>query len=128
MGGEKLVDNLNLGNFVKKIGDYDVFENGEVFYRGMSRADFEILKTSGKLPATSETFTSPTLEYIKVVGYGTNDGGVIVKFKMESGTLDELKSIGLRNDATTRITNYYPDMNRVSASDNWTLNNALFKT
>lgn len=27
----KLVDNLNLGQFVKKIGDYEVYENGEVF-------------------------------------------------------------------------------------------------
>ena len=27
----KLVDNLDLGQFVNKIGDYEVYENGEVF-------------------------------------------------------------------------------------------------
>jgi hypothetical protein len=66
---EKLVDNLNLGNFVKKIGDYDVFTEGEIFYRGMSQADYQYLLTNGKIRAplnspTSEVFTSPSLEYI----------------------------------------------------------------
>ena len=33
----KLVDNLDLGQFVNKIGDYEVYDNGEVFYRTMSK-------------------------------------------------------------------------------------------
>ena len=39
----KLVDNLDLGQFVKKIGDYEVYENGEVFYRTMSKEHYEEL-------------------------------------------------------------------------------------
>ena len=129
--GSKLVDDLNLGKFVHKIGDYQVFKNGEVFYRGMLKSDFEMLKSTGKLPATSETFTSPTLEYIKTVGYGTEADGierVIVKFQMKPGTLDELKSIGVRNDATSRIMSFYPEMPEVGSVSKWTENNALFKT
>jgi len=47
---------------------------------------------------------------------------------MKSGTLDELKNMGIRNDATPRITNYYPDMPRLSSTDDWTVNNTIFKT
>jgi hypothetical protein len=122
--GGKLVEYLNLGKFVNKIGDYEVFENGEVFYRGMSQADFEVLKSTGKLPATSETFTSPSLEYIKAVGYG--DNGVIVKFQVKSGTLNKLKEIGVRNDAGDKMMQYFSDMPRVEKG--WTANQALFKT
>jgi len=105
-----------------------VFAEGEVFYRGMKQVDFEILRTTGKLPGTSETFTSPTLEYIKAVGYGSGNGEVIVKFQMTRGTLAELKKIGIKNDVSPKITSYYPDMPRISPTDNWTMNNALFKT
>lgn len=92
----------------------------------MSKSDFDILKSTSKLPATSETFTSPTLEYIKAVGYG--DEGVIVKFQMKQGTLSRLEEIGIRNDATTKIKSFFPEMPFISITDKWMLNNALFKT
>jgi hypothetical protein len=117
---------LNLGKFLSKIGDYEVYERGEIFYRGMTKADYDILKSTSKLPGTSETFTSPTLEYIKAVGYG--DEGVIVKFQMQQGTLDKLISIGVKNDTGEKMMQYFSEMPNVTTTSNWTQNNALFKT
>ena len=39
----KLVEKLNLGKFVKRIGDYEVYEKGEVFYRTMSKKHYDEL-------------------------------------------------------------------------------------
>ena len=121
------VGNLSLGKFVKKIGDYEVYEGGEVFYRAMSKSDYDILVSTRKLSATSETFTSPTLEYIKAVGYG-RENGVIVKFQMKQGTLEKLESIGVRNDNSIRMIQHYPNMQEAKTITNWIQNNALFKT
>jgi len=94
---EKLVDNLNLGPFVKKIGDYQVYGNGEVFYRAMNQADFDYLVSTGNIRVpldvnNSEIFTSPTLSYIQSSPY--LDNLVVVKFIMKSGTIKKLKEIG----------------------------------
>jgi hypothetical protein len=118
---------LNLGSFVKKIGDYDVFAEGEVFYRGMSQADYQYLLTNGKIRAplnspTSEVFTSPSLEYIKSVGYGGD--GVIVKFKMKPGTLDNLVSNGVR-DQSNRAASLFPDMQSTNISG-WEANGKVY--
>jgi len=118
----KLVEKLNLGKFVKKIGDYEVYEKGEVFYRAMRKTDLETLKSTGKLTASSETFTSPTLSYIKNVGYN----GTIVKFQMKTGTIEKLVKIGVRNDSGEKMMLNFSKMNRVKKG--WTTNNALFKT
>jgi putative hemolysin len=118
----KLVEKLNLGKFVKKIGDYEVYEKGEVFYRTMTKTDLETLKSTGKLTASSETFTSPTLSYIKNVGYN----GTIVKFQMKTGTIEKLVKIGVRNDSGEKMMLNFSKMNRVKKG--WTTNNALFKT
>ena len=56
----KLVDNLDLGQFVNKIGDYEVYENDEVFYRTMSKEHYEELLKTGRMIGTGETTTSPT--------------------------------------------------------------------
>ena len=118
-GIAKLVDKLDLGNFVKKIGDYEVFENGEVFYRGISKVDFEYLKLNGKLKVTSsrsEMFTSPSLEYIKSVGYGGD--GVIVKIKVKKGTLNKLEQKGIR-DQSARAKILYPNMQNPQSPKGW---------
>lgn len=54
----------------------------------MTKTDLEILKSTGKLTASSETFTSPTFTYIKNTGYN----GTIVKFQMKTGTIEKLKN------------------------------------
>ena len=46
----KLVEKLNLGKFIKKIGDYEVYENGEVFYRTMSKEHYDELLITNKIP------------------------------------------------------------------------------
>jgi len=125
--GAKLVDNLDLGTFVRKIGDYEVYQKGEVFYRGMSQADYQYLLTNGKIRAPvgipqSEFFTSPSLEYIKSVGYGGD--GVIVKFKMKSGTLDNLVSNGVR-DQSNRASALFPDMQSTNISG-WETNGKVY--
>jgi hypothetical protein len=114
----------NLGKYIKQIGDYEVYEGGEVFYRGMTNTDYTVLVSTGKLPATSETFTSPTLEYIRAVGYG--DNGVTVKFQMKRGTISKLEQIGVRNDASDHLMKTYSELPLVSKG--WKSNNALFKT
>ncbi len=114
----RLVNELDLGKFVKKIGDYEVYEKGEVFFRGMSYEDYVYLVKEGKIRAplnspNSEVFTSPTLEYIQSVGYGGD--GVIVMFKMKPGTLDNLIVNGVR-DESKRTKSLFPSMESINIS------------
>jgi hypothetical protein len=55
----------------------------------MSKANFDQLQTTGRVPATSETFISPSQEYAQ--GYN----GVTVKFSVRAGTPDALAGIGI---------------------------------
>jgi hypothetical protein len=107
-------------------GDYAIRENAEVFYRGLSEGDFQFLLNTGKLRYTSETFTSPSLEYIKAIGYGEN--GKIIKFYTNNGTLEALEKIGVRNDDSERMMSFFSDMPHVTSVNGWTKNNAMFKT
>ena len=123
-GGSKLVTKLNLGKRLKTVGKYKVFENGEVFYRGMKKADYDKL-LKGELPATSETFTSPTLEYITKKGYGAE--GVIVKFKMKPGTIEEFKKIGVIR-STDKGKKMIKEFGELPVKDGgWLNDNAMFK-
>ena len=119
----KLVEKLNLGKFVKKIGDYQVYEKGEVFYRAMTKTDLETLKSTGKLTASSETFTSPTLSYIKNTGYN----GTIVKFQMKTGTIEKLKKIGTvkKSDSGRELMKDFGDLS-INKKD-WIQESTLFK-
>ena len=84
-----------------------MYENGEVFYRAIPENQLDDLIKTGKIQAGTETFTSPTLEYIKQKGYE----GVIIKFKMKRGTIDELKAIGtVRNNEVGRIEKFFGKM------------------
>ncbi|GAA5042335.1 hypothetical protein GCM10011506_44290 [Marivirga lumbricoides] len=110
---------LTLGKFEKKIGDYEVYEQGEVFFRGMTDSDFEYLIANNKLKVTSNTsemFTSPSLEYIKSVGYGVE--GVIVKIQVKPGTLDALAAKGIR-DQSSRAAYLYPDIPNPQKPAGW---------
>ena len=104
-----------------KVGDLTFYaeENGyEVYYRTMSAEDFEIFQKTGKIPATGETFISPTQ------AYSEKYDGILVKFKVESGTTDELLKIGVRNNSKT-LKNEFPDL-KIS-SKGWTKDKAFFK-
>lgn len=71
---------------------------------------------------TSEVFTSPSLEYIKSVGYGGD--GVIVKFKMKPGTLDNLVTNGVR-DQSNRAASLFPNMQSTNISG-WEANGKVY--
>jgi len=66
-------------------------EGTETFYRTVSQANYDSLLATGKLPATSETFISPSLEY------ASKYNGVTVQFGVQAGTTDSLLGMGVRN-------------------------------
>ncbi|WP_312429677.1 hypothetical protein [Lacrimispora sp.] len=92
--------------------------NYETYYRTMSKADYETLLSTGKIPATGETFISPTQSFSQ--GYD----GVIIEFQVKAGTTNALESIGLR-DVSNLTSAQYPNMPGVLSG--WGSNNALFK-
>jgi len=117
----KLVDNLDLGQLVKKIGDYEVYENGEVFYRTMSKEHYEELLKTNRMIGTGETTTSPTR------AFSESYEGYLVQFKMKRGTIDELKLIGVTdgNPLVKRLFGKMPMNSEVGG--NWSKSKARFK-
>jgi RHS repeat-associated protein len=92
----------------------------ETFFRTMSKVNFEQLQTTGRVPATSETFISPSQEYAR--GYN----GVTVKFSVRAGTQDALAGIGIR-DSSAVSSVAYPDMPSPQNFSGWTRTSAYFK-
>jgi hypothetical protein len=84
----------------------------------MSKSDFDQLQSTGRVPATSETFISPSQAYSQ--GYQ----GVTVRFSVQAGTQDALAGMGVR-DASAAASVAYPDMPLVSSG--WTSSSAFFK-
>ncbi|WP_374581707.1 hypothetical protein [Pseudoduganella sp.] len=93
-------------------------KEAEVFYRTMSAAHYQELVATGRLPATAETFISPTR------AFSENYQGVLVQFKMRSGTLNALEGMGVR-DASALSKSLYGEMPVVSKG--WSSSNAFFK-
>jgi RHS repeat-associated protein len=89
----------------------------ETYYRTMSQADYEQLVATGRVPATAETFTSPSLEY------AGKYNGVTVEFAVRAGTTDALLGIGVRNAALS--CGAYDGLPLVQQG--WTSSNAFFK-
>ena len=90
----------------------------ETYYRAMSAEDFERLKASGDIPATSETFVSPEREYSRQYD------GVLVEITVSPGTRAELARVGV-SDGSREVANEFPDMPLVSSG--WTSDSAYFK-
>jgi hypothetical protein len=119
---------LDLGKLLRKIGNYEIYENGEVFYRAMEQKHYNRLLNGEGIIGTGETFTSPTLDYIIADG---GYGGVIVKFQMKSGTLESLKAKALINDNTDEIKAIFDNNlpRNVKEVSSWTKRDyILFKT
>jgi RHS repeat-associated protein len=91
----------------------------ETFYRSMSQAHYDQLLATGKLPATAETFISPTK------AFAANYDGVLVQFNVRGGTTQALRGIGVRDFASNTALRY-GDL--PTASKGWTSSSALFKT
>jgi hypothetical protein len=84
----------------------------------MSKENFGELQATGRVPATSETFISPSEEY------ASKYAGVTVRLSVRAGTTDALAGVGVR-DASALAAAAYPDMPLVSSG--WTAASAFFK-
>lgn len=128
----KLASPISLGKLIKKVGEYEVYEGGEIFYRAMTKEHYDrVLKGEGII-GSGETFTSPNLDYI-LKGTKTGDGyyGTVVKFQMKPGTLDALKRKALINDDGELIRAIFGNEMPRGVNDvhKWgSKNYALFKT
>ena len=115
---ESVEENLpELANEAEVVAQEAGAEATEVYYRTMSQAHFEELTTTGNIPATGETFVSPSLEY------ASKYEGVTVGFNVASGTTDSLLDIGVRSSNLT--TPPYGSLDLVDKG--WTAANAFFK-
>ncbi|MEV4559834.1 RHS repeat-associated core domain-containing protein, partial [Kitasatospora sp. NPDC049285] len=80
-------------------------EDAEVFYRGMSRAEYEKqLKAEGGLyPKFGETFVTQDEAYIRqLAARHPEDYEVLVQFEMQAGTRDALLAAGARDDPASQ--------------------------
>jgi hypothetical protein len=93
-------------------------EATETFYRSMSQAHYDQLLATGKLPATSETFISPSK------AFAANYDGVLVQFNVRGGTTQALQGVGVR-DVSKATGEAYGRLPIVSKG--WTKGNAYFK-
>jgi hypothetical protein len=91
---------------------------GETYFRTMSEADLNTLKTTGAVPSTGETFISESAQE------SARYDGATVQFSVQAGTKDALTSIGVR-DTSALASGAYPDMPIVSGG--WAETNAFFK-
>ena len=89
----------------------------ETFFRTMSETHFEQLSQTSQVPATAETFVTPSLQYAQQYS------GVTVQFSVEAGTTQSLLDIGVRNVALTG--SQYSSLPLVQRG--WGAANAFFK-
>ncbi len=92
---------------------------GETFYRTMSQANYGVLLSTGQIPATEETFISPSLEY------ASQYSGVTVQFNVQAGTENALMGMGVRNSAAGFTGTAYEGLPTVGGG--WTDTSAFFK-
>jgi hypothetical protein len=84
----------------------------------MSKLHAEQLLETGRLPATAETFISPTRAFSEAYE------GVLVELRLRPGTTAQLEAIGVRDTAALTSARY-PGM--ASVGRGWTASNAFFK-
>ncbi len=88
------------GTFVKKIGDFEVYTNGEIFFRTMTNEDYDKLVATKKLQASTETFTSPTQLFCE------DYKGYLVKILVSIGTINKLVGIGVSDGSSLVVTKF----------------------
>jgi RHS repeat-associated protein len=93
-------------------------EGTETFYRTMKPRHYKRLRATGKIPPTSETFTTPDPAYAR------RYTGVTVKFEVKAGTTEALRAIGVRHPGLSLPA--YASL-PLAESGRWTLSRALFK-
>lgn len=102
--------------------------NYETYYRTISQEHYDILRSTGRMPAghNSETFISPSSLYVQRYDYG----GVTLEFKLNPGTTNELMNIGVKNKNQVSEIMVDPDYNYSKlpkAPKGWGSNYAMFK-
>jgi len=86
----------------------------------MSKANFAQLNATARVPATSETFISPSQAYAQ------RYAGITVRFSVRGGTQDALAGIGIR-DSSAVASAAYPGMPSPLNFSGWTRTSAYFK-
>lgn len=88
----------------------------ETFYRSMTKEAAEIFLSTGKIPAGTETFVSPTKSFAQ------NYNGILFEINVKPATLSQLEGIGVRNSASGHPYSHLPLVER-----GWKGSNAFFK-
>jgi len=115
----KLVESLNLGKKLGKIGDYEVFEKGEVFYRTINKQHYDELLKNNRLLGTGEASTSPTL------WFSEEYRGVLVQFKVKRGTINSLEEIGVAAENNKNVLLKHSKLKQDVSP--WNIEHARFK-
>jgi hypothetical protein len=85
----------------------------------MSKEHFKALKQTGRLPATGETFISPTR------AFSARYDGVLVQFRLQPGTTAKLAEHGV-SDGSDLVRGAYPALRKCDSG--WGTKHALFKS
>jgi len=105
----------NKGQYVQK-------QQGEIIYRTITQNDYNHLLSTGRMPPSStlrpETSTSP------FQAFSEDYDGVLVKWYVNLGTIDDLRVIG-RTDGTNLVASQFGDMPQ--AVSGWTDDFVRFK-
>ena len=88
-------------------GQYIQKQQGEIIYRTITQDDYNRLLSTGRMPPSStlrrETSTSP------FQAFSEDYDGVLVKWYVNLGTIDDLRVIG-RTDGSTLVASQFGDM------------------
>lgn len=90
----------------------------EVFYRTMSHEQYDILRMTGEVQPTGETFISPTQSFSE------DYDGVTVRLEVRQGTTKQLTQIGV-SDGSRQATKDYGPM--PACTKGWGTDHAFFK-
>lgn len=117
----KLVKQINLGKYFGKKGAYEIYENGEIFYRSISKENYDELLMTNRISGTGETTTSPNL------AFSIDYTGFLVKFKVKPGTIQKLQTIGV-TDGNPLVRGQFGDMPTAKEVEgDWNKTHARFK-
>ena len=92
-----------IGKKIGQKGDYEIFEGGEVFYRTIYTKDIDELLQNKRIVGSGECSTSPNQHFSEYYD------GVLVKFVVKHGTIDELLKIGV-TDGKAAVKSQFGEM------------------